>query len=79
MVPDVMHDILEGALEYETKLLLRVLIHKGYFTLDQFNSRLENIDLGYMEIKNRPTLIVETTLYGSSNKLKQEGKYVYCS
>ena len=45
-----MHDILEGVLQYEVKLLLHVMIEEeGYFSLDYFNSRLENLELGYME------------------------------
>jgi len=51
LIPDVMHDILEGALQYEVKLMLQVMITENYFTLSQFNSRLENIDYGYMEIR----------------------------
>lgn len=68
-----MHDILEGALEYEVKIFLNIMISKGYFTLEEFNSRLENMDLGYMEAKDRPTPIAHTTLTNSSKKLKQEG------
>ena len=44
-----------------------------YFTLDRLNTRLENMDLGYMEIKDRPTLISDATLTSSSTKLKQQG------
>ena len=43
LVPDIMHDVLEGALEYEVKLMLAHMIsEEKYFTLNQFNSRLEN-------------------------------------
>ena len=39
LVPDVMHDVLEGVLQYEVKLLLRHLIYDEHcFTLDQLNS-----------------------------------------
>lgn len=77
LVPDIMHDVLEGALEYEVKLMLVVMIRReNYFSLAEFNSRLENIYLGYMEAKDRPTLISDTTLFSSSNKLKQEGKEI---
>ena len=69
-----MHDVLEGALAYEAKLMLVQMITKNkYFTLDQLNTRLENMDLGYMEIKDRPTLISDVTLTSSSTKLKQQG------
>lgn len=76
LVPDIMHDVLEGALEFEVKLLLNVLIKdEKYFSLAEFNSRLECMDLGYMEAKDRPTLIADTTLSNAGNKLKQEGMY----
>ena len=70
-----MHDVLEGALEHEVKLMLQKFIYEQqYFTLDEFNSRLQHIDLGYMESKDRPSILSETTISSSSHKLKQEGK-----
>ena len=37
LLTDVMHDILEGVLQYEVKLLLHVMIEEeGYFSLDYF-------------------------------------------
>ena len=63
LLPDIMHDVLEGALEYEVKLLLRVLTeNENYFTLDNFNDCLENLELGHMECKSRPTPISKKTL-----------------
>ena len=63
LLPDVMHDVLEGVLQYETKLLLKRLIFaEGCFTLDQLNSRISKIELGYMESRNRPSEISATTL-----------------
>lgn len=41
LIPDVMHDLLEGALQYEVKLLLQVMIQNKAFTLDLFNTRLK--------------------------------------
>ena len=77
LVPDIMHDVFEGALGYEVKLLLQHMIREKLFTLDEFNSRTKNMDLGYMEVKDRPSLITQTTLFSPSNKLKQEGVCVY--
>ena len=54
LLPDVMHNILEGALQYEVKLLLKRMVNcEKYFTLKTFNFRLENLDLGYINIKNQ--------------------------
>lgn len=74
LVPDVMHDILEGAQQYEVKLMLRSFLRiECYFTLDTFNQRLISFELGYMEIKDKPTPISETTLSSSGHSLKQNG------
>lgn len=69
-----MHDLLEGALQYEVKLMLKEMVcTEGYFTLDLLNSRIENIGLGYMEVKDHPTPISDTTFNSEGNSLKQAG------
>ena len=74
LIPDIMHDILEGALQYEVKLMLQVMIRtENYFTIDMFNCQLENIDFGYMEVKNKPTPLSSQTLSSDGNSLKQNG------
>lgn len=78
LVPDIMHDILEGALQYEAKLILQKFIQEDkYFTLDEINSIIECFEFGYAEGKNRPTPITSQTLSSSDNALKQNGKFVY--
>lgn len=68
LIPDVMHDLLEGALQHITKLLLHYLIdEKQYFTLSHLNSKIGGIELGYME-DNRPSPIAH-----SEKKLQQNG------
>ena len=70
LLPDVMHDVLEGVLQYEAKLLLRHLIFaEGCLTLDQLNSRISKIELGYMESSNRPSEISTKTLQAQDNNL----------
>lgn len=69
-----MHDVLEGALQYEAKLMLRQFIQGDqYFTLQELNSTIECFDFGYAEGKSRPTLITTNTLSSSDNALKQNG------
>lgn len=77
LLPDIMHDILEGVLQYEAKLLLRHLIYEeGCLTLEQLNSRISRMELGYMESSNRPSEISTTTLQAEdSNLLTQNGKF----
>ena len=66
-VPDIMHDVLEGMLQYETKL---VLLHMTqYFNIKCLNHLITCVNLGYMEASSRPT---EISL--NDDKLKQNGK-----
>ncbi len=43
------------------------------FFVDDFNSRLNNMELGYMEVQDKPTPIASTTLMSSGHSLKQSG------
>lgn len=97
LLPDIMHDLLEGALQYEVKLMLKSMIEDDeYFTLgiiithysdwivlnsysnysiETFNVRMVNTELGYMEIKDKPTPITDTTISSSGHTLKQSGRF----
>ena len=67
LLPDIMHDVLEGSLQYEMKLMLQeFILREKYITLDEFNARIERFDLGYMEEKDRPSPISDTTLRSES-------------
>ena len=69
-----MHDILEGGLQYEAKLMLKKFIQDDkYFTLQDVNTAIECFVFGYAEGKNRPTPITTKTLSSSDNTLKQNG------
>ena len=73
-LPDVMHDLLEGVLQYEGNLLLQHCISDfQYFTLTFLNSVIENIELGYMESDGRPTPITSHVL-SSDRTLGQKGR-----
>ena len=75
-----MHDVLEGALQYEVKIMLSEMVYdERYFTLEVLNSRLSTIDLGYMEAKDRPSAISEHKLSGTGHFLSQAGTYCYTS
>lgn len=77
MLPDIMHDVLEGGLQYEAKLMLiRFVRVDKYFTLEELNYRIANFEFGYVDSKNRPTPIAIQTITNGDNSLKQNGKYV---
>ena len=69
---DIMHDVLEGALPYEVKLLLRYCIECSYFTLRVLNARMTSFPYGH-DARDKPAQISATTLCSSDNKLKQSG------
>ncbi len=48
LVPDVMHDVLEGCLPYETKELLRHLFQSGVLTLGNLNEIINHFVGGGM-------------------------------
>lgn len=59
----------------EAKLLLQhLIIEEKAFTLDFFNQKLLEFDLGYMEANNRPSQIPMKVLRSSSDySLRQNG------
>ena len=75
LIPDIMHDVLEGVLQYEVKLMLQHMITiENYFTLDMFNTKLENLELSTAESNNRPTSISLKNINSERNSLKQNGQ-----
>ena len=78
LVPDVLHDVLEGGLQYEAKLLLQhCIISQGYFTLDELNQLIQYYELGYME-SDRPSTINSDKRRSTDNLLKQTGAIQVC-
>ena len=78
LVPDVMHDVLEGVLQYEVKLLLRHLIlEEKLCTLAQINSRLTSFDYGYQMSKDKLSPITDSRIHSTdSNLLGQSGMHI---
>lgn len=74
LICDIMHDLLEGLLQYETKLLLIRLIEKHYFKLKNLNSHIESLELPYGTESNKPNMIQRKVLYSQNSRLNQKGK-----
>lgn len=70
MVPDVMHDLLEGVGPYVMKEMLKVMIQKKYLTLRDLNDAIENFPYGSTEITSKPSIIPGNVLNSNDN---QEG------
>ena len=76
MVPDVMHDILEGTLELCMRhVLIQFVQEEKLFSLDVLNARIQATRYGPSEVKNKPTVIAPSSL-ASDGHLKQSGIYV---
>ena len=71
---DMMHVILEGALQRHCKLvLIHCIDHEHYFTLHHLNEQISNYSYGYSESVNAPRPIDRERLAGDSDKLGQSG------
>ena len=72
------HDVLEGALQYEVKIMLKEMVYdERYFTLEVLNSRPSTIELGYIKAIGRPSAISEHKVSGTGHSLSQAGTYCY--
>lgn len=59
---DIMHDLFEGVIPKELKLVLGSLITQGCFTLDDINNRIASFDYGFIDKKNRPSPILSSAI-----------------
>lgn len=52
---DIMHDLLEGIVQYELKLFFQYLIKNGYISMSMLSDRIQSFSYGYTERKNKPS------------------------
>ena len=64
---DIMHDLYEGVVPYELKLLLRHCISNKYFTLDELNGRIEQYGFDC----NEPRLLDPSIIRNTDAKIRQ--------
>ena len=74
LVPDIMHDCLEGCVQYEVKELLKYLSSRGILSLSAINSRIESFPYMGPDARNKPSPITSTILASSDHALKQTGQ-----
>lgn len=73
---DIMHDFLEGVLQYEIKELLKYIVSKKYCTLEYINRQIDKFPYGYSDVANKPTQITAAHLSSSDHKLRQNGMFI---
>ncbi len=76
LVPDVMHDVLEGCLPYEMKELLKHLFQSGVFTLGNLNEIINHFPYVGTDSRNKPAAISVATMSSSDHALKQTGRCI---
>ena len=70
MPHDIMHDLFEGVIPYELKLLIdHCSIANSYFSLATLNHRITAFDYGYSEIGDKPALIRECKLRQTASQM----------
>ena len=78
LAPDIMHDVLEGCLQYEAKELIKyIVITQKFISLSALNSMLDMFPYGCNDVLNKPTPITSTCLSSSDHNLKQSGMSMY--
>lgn len=55
---DITHDLLEGAVQYELKLVFLYLVKQGYVSMRLLSGRIQTFNYGYTNRKNRPSGLV---------------------
>lgn len=73
LVPDVMHDVLEGCAPYAVKQLLKYLDNSAVVTIREVNDQIQHFLYVPLDARNKPTVIPGTTFSSSDNTLKQKG------
>jgi hypothetical protein len=71
---DPMHDLLEGVVPMEIKLVLQYFIYKKkYFSVQFLNEKIQLFDYGPIEAKNKPTAnFMDVTLKSKDHKIRQK-------
>ena len=75
LIPDVMHDVLEGVLPLAIKYILKHLLALTSFTVVELNRRIEIFDYGVIEASNRPRRNLTTSQLNGGDSLKQSGEH----
>ena len=73
LVPDIMHDCLEGCLAYEVKELLKCFVQSGIITMPLLNEIILTFSYKGRDARNKPSTISSSTMSSSDHGLKQTG------
>ncbi|XP_053475799.1 uncharacterized protein LOC128605004 [Ictalurus furcatus] len=51
----IIHDLLEGVVQYELKLFFEYLVKQDYVSLNTLSNRIQSFNYGYTDCKNKPS------------------------
>lgn len=74
LVPDIMHDVLEGCLAYEIKEFIKYAHSNRYFQLNDLNEMIRSFPYGFTDAKNKPSPFNNSLLTSNDHGLRQNGK-----
>lgn len=75
---DIMHDLFEGVVPYEMKLLLTHLVNAKYFSIATLNDRIKRFDFGYIERSDIPSPLDEKTfMKNPAQKIRQSASKMW--
>ena len=75
LVHDAMHIFLEGVCRVCLKNLLKNLVTRSLFTIDEFNERLTIFDFGYCDASNIPTPLSKKCV-SKKGSISQSGMHI---
>lgn len=70
---DIMHDLFEGVVQYEIKLLILYCIKTKLFSLTSFNERLLKFEYGYSEVADKPVPLTTQHINSKDGKHIRQG------
>ena len=79
LVPDIMHDVLEGSLAYDSKEFIKYAHSNRYFQLNDLNEVIQLFPYGFTDAKNKPSSFnsYSSLLTSSDHGLRQSCKLLF--
>ena len=74
---DIMHDVLEGVIPYEMKLLLTHYVTRKHFSIDSLNDRLNRFDFAYSELSDKPSEIDDAVVKKPDTKIRESASKMW--
>lgn len=75
LVPDIMHDVLEGSLPYEVKEMLKHYIREKTLSHNELVTAMKSFPYLSSDARNKPMPITTNTLSSGDHNLKQTGMF----